>query len=97
MKVINKRIIDFLKPQIIYVPLEFEGKELELLVKIGSYVYKNQKVIYNKYEDSYFFSSVSGYVVNITDKFIKNGKRIKCLLIENDFFLDYLWAVGLLI
>lgn len=85
MKVINKRIIDFLKPQIIYVPLEFEDKELELLVKIGSYVYKNQKVIYNKYEDSYFFSSVSGYVVNITDKFIKNGKRIKCLLIENDF------------
>ena len=86
MKVINKKIIDFLKPQIIYIPLEDDNeRELELLVKIGSYVFKNQKVIYNKYEDTYSFSSVSGYVVNIVTKFKKNGKSYKCLLIENDF------------
>ena len=86
MKVINKKIIDFLKPQIIYVPLEDDNeRELELLVKIGSYVFKNQKVIYNKYEDIYSYSSVSGYVVNIVNKFKKNGKSYKCLLIENDF------------
>ena len=86
MTVINKKIIDFLKPQIIYIPLEDDNeRELELLVKIGSYVFKNQKVIYNKYEDTYSFSSVSGYVVNIVNKFKKNGKSYKCLLIENDF------------
>ena len=74
------------KPELVYIPLENRyGNTYKYLVKEGDYVYKGQVVAINKYHNFPIHSSVSGYAVCGSNKIISNGKKIKCVVIENDF------------
>lgn len=78
------------KPELVYIPLENRyGNTYKYLVKEGDYVYKGQVVAINKYHNFPIHSSVSGYAVCGSNKIISNGKKIKCVVIENDFKEKY--------
>lgn len=78
------------KPELVYIPLEDRnGNTYKYLVKEGDYVYKGQVVAINKSYDFPIHSSVSGYAVCGSNKIISNGKKIKCVVIENDFKEKY--------
>lgn len=87
---VNKKIVEYIKPQVIYVPLESKtGVKYTHLVKEGDYVYKGSIVAINKKINFPIHSSVSGYVVAGSKKIINNGNSIKCIVIENDFKEKY--------
>ena len=82
----SKKIIDDLKIQIIYIPLESRlGYIYNPTVKPGDYVCIGTIIGKNNVSDIALTSSVSGTVVGFTDKYISNGKLVKCIVIENDF------------
>lgn len=86
----NKKIIENTKPQIIYIPLESKlGVKYTHHVKEGDYIYKGSVIAINKKINFPIHSSVSGYVVSGNKKIIINGKKIKCIVIENDFKEKY--------
>lgn len=86
----NKRIVEYTKPQVIYIPLESKnGVKYTHLVKEGDYVYKGSVIAINKSINFPIHSSVSGYVVSGSKKIINNGNKIKCIVIENDFKEKY--------
>ena len=62
---INYKIEEFLKPQLIYIPL----KNNKLLIKNGDYVYKGDIVALENETNFPIYSSVSGNVTNIVSKF----------------------------
>lgn len=87
---IDYNIEKYSKPELVYIPLENKnGKTYKHLVKEGEYVYKGQVVAINKDNNFPIHSSVSGYAVCGTNKIISNGKKIKCVVIENDFKEKY--------
>ena len=87
---IDYNIEMYIKPEFVYVPLENKnGTTYKYLVKEGDYVYKGMIVAINKDNNFPVHSSVSGYAVCGTNKLISNGKRIKCVVIENDFKEKY--------
>lgn len=87
---INKKITEYIKPQIIYIPLEDKnGVKYAHNVKEGDYIYKGEVVAVNKELDFPIHSSVSGYVVAGNKKIINNGRKIKCIVVENDFKEKY--------
>lgn len=91
----SKKIIDDLKLQIIYMPLESTlGYKYTPTVKTGDYVCIGEKIGVNKIADLALKSSVSGTVVGIKKKYIKNGKEVDCIAIENDFKERYLNKTG---
>lgn len=91
----SKKIIDDLKLQIIYMPLESNlGYTYKPLVKAGDYVCAGEKIGENKLADLTLKSSVSGTVVGLENKYIANGKLVKCIVIENDFKEKYLNKPG---
>ena len=91
----EKDIQEYIKPQIIYVPLESKnGVTYKHLVKEGDYVFKGDVVAINESINFPLHSSISGYVVRGTTKIINNGKRIKCVAIENDFKEKYRDKIG---
>ena len=74
---INKKITEYIKPQIIYIPLESKnGVEYSHNVKEGDYIYKGEVVAVNKDINFPIHSSVSGYVVAGSHKIINNGRII---------------------
>lgn len=82
----TKKIIDDVKIQIIYVPLESKlGYTYKPQVKVGDYVCIDDTLATNISTDFSIKSSVSGTVVGIEKKYISNGKLVDCLVIENDF------------
>ena len=92
---LKKDIHEYIKPQIIYVPLENKnGVTYKHLVKEGDYVFKGDVVAVNESIDFPLHSSVSGYVVTGTKKVMNNGKKIKCIAIENDFKEKYRDKIG---
>ena len=92
---LNKEINEYIKPQVIYVPLENKsGVTYRHLVKQGDYVFKGDVVAVNDNIDFPLHSSVSGYVITGTKKILNNGKRIKCVTIENDFKEKYRDKIG---
>ena len=91
----NKKIIDDLKLQIIYMPLESTlGYKYSPIVKVGEYVYVGQTLAVNKVADLSLKSSASGTIVGIEEKYIANGNLVKCFVIENDFKEKHINKVG---
>lgn len=92
---LGKEIQEYIKPQIIYVPLENKFDiNYKHLVKQGDYVFKGDVVAINESIDFPLHSSVSGYAITGTKKIMNNGKKIKCVVIENDFKEKYRDKIG---
>ena len=91
----HKKIQEYIKPQIIYVPLENKnGVTYKHFVKEGDYVFKGDVVAINESIDFPLHSSVSGYAITGTKKIMNNGKKIKCIVVENDFKEKYREKIG---
>lgn len=87
---IDYNIEMYTKPETIYVPLENKNAvTYKHLVKEGDYVYKGQVVAVNEEINFPIHSSVSGYAAFGTNKIIGNGKKIKCVVVKNDFKEKY--------
>lgn len=87
---INYDIEKYIKPEEIYVPLENKnGNVYKHLVKEGDYIHKGQAIAVNEKIDFPIHSSVSGYATIGTKKLIGNGKKIKCVVVKNDFKEKY--------
>lgn len=86
-KLTNEHLITYNKPKKIYIPL-ISGNDtnITILVKKGEYVYKGS--IIGKRKGDFripIHSSVSGTVLDFEERTCFNGKKIKCVVIENDF------------
>ena len=91
----GKKIIDDLKIQIVYIPLESKlGYKYDSLVNVGDYVCIGQKIGKNKTSDIPLLATVSGTVVGFKKEYISTGKEVKTIVIENDFKEKYLDKVG---
>lgn len=87
---IDYDIKKYIKPHFVYIPLESKnGNVMKYLVKEGEYVYKGSVVGIDEKNNFPIHSSVSGYAVCGSNKIISNGKKIKCVVIENDFKEKY--------
>lgn len=77
----------YINPDIVYIPLiNGDDEELTITVKKDDYVYKDMMVAKTKGENRIpIVSSISGTVIGIGDKTYLNGKKVKCLIIKNDF------------
>lgn len=82
--IINK-IDNYLKPELIYIPLEENNITYEHIVKEGDYIYKGDIVAVNKELNLKKYSSVSGYALYGSNKTINTGKKVRCIVIENDY------------
>ena len=91
----NKKIIDDLGIQIMYIPLESRmGYTYQETVRPGDYVCIGSILGKNPIAEIPLLSSVSGTVVGFEEKYISNNKLAKCIVIENDFKEKYLDKVG---
>lgn len=91
----NKKIIDDLEIQIIYIPLESKmGYKYKLKVNVGDYVCIDDVIGINPVTDLVLKSSVSGTIVGLEKKYISSGKIVDCLVIENDFKEKYRNKLG---
>lgn len=91
----TKKIVDDLKIQIIYIPLESTlGYKYKLKAKVGDYVCIDDVIGINIATDLVIKSSVSGTIVGLEKKYISNGKLVDCVVIENDFKEKYRNKVG---
>lgn len=91
----NKKIVDDLKIQIIYIPLESAlGYTYKPQVQVGDYVCIDDVIGINVSTDLVLKSSVSGTIVGIEKKYISNGKLVDCFVIENDFKEKYRNKLG---
>lgn len=87
---INYDIEKYIKPEEIYVPLENKnGVTYKHLVKEGDYIYKGAVVAINEEIDFPIHCSVSGYAAFGSNKLIGNGKKVKCVVVKNDFKEKY--------
>lgn len=87
---INYKIEEFLKPQLIYIPL----KNNKLLIKNGDYVYKGDIVALENETNFPIHSSVSGNVTDVVSKFDLEGNQSNYIVIENDFKEKYKNKLG---
>lgn len=91
----SKKVIDDLKIQIVYLPLENKmGYKYDSTVSVGDYVCIGQVLGTNSISDLPLLSSVSGTVVGFSKKYISSGKLVDTIVIENDFKEKYLNKVG---
>ena len=91
----SKKIIDDIKIQIIYIPLESTlGYKYKLKAKVGDYVCIDDVIGVNIATDLTLKSSVSGTIVGLEKKYISNGKLVDCVVIENDFKEKYRNKLG---
>ena len=92
---VKKEMLEFIKPQKIYIPLENKsGIKYKKLVNVGDYVFKGQVVAMNESIDFPIHSSVSGYVVENESNELNTGKKVECIAIENDFKEKYQEKLG---
>ena len=82
----SKKIIDDVKMQIIYIPLESSyGYKYIPKANVGDYVHIDDILGINPDANFQLKSTVSGTIVGIDKKYISNGKLVDCFVIENDF------------
>ena len=84
---IKEKIGVYNKMKYVYIPL-ISGNDtnITISVKKGDYVYKG--TIIGKRKGNFripIHSSVSGTVIDYEEKYTSSGKKIKCVVIENDF------------
>ena len=92
---VTDKIIDDLPIQITYIPLESRmGYSYKCNVKIGDYVCIGSVIGTNPIAEIPLISTTSGKVVAFEDKYLSNGKLVKCVVIENDFKEKMLDKVG---
>lgn len=86
-KLTNDELIIYNKPKIVYIPLiSGEDTDITILANKGEYVYKGSIVGKRKGDFRIpIHSSVSGTVLDFEEKTCFNGKKVKCVVIENDF------------
>lgn len=75
----NNKLINFLNPDYIYVPIKGDYK---LKIKNHNYVSLNDVLLEN--DKNIIYSSVSGIVEGLSDMIV-DGKTMKTIVIENDF------------
>lgn len=91
----SKKIIDDLKIQIVYIPLETKiGIKYDMTISIGDYVCIGSVIGKSISTDMPLLSTVSGVVVGTKKKYISTGKEVECIIIENDFKERYLNKTG---
>ena len=91
----SKKIIDDVNIQVIYVPLTSKmGYTYKETVKPGDYVCIGSVIGKNSIAEIPLLSTVSGTVVGYEDKYISNGQKSKCIVIENDFKEKYVDIFG---
>lgn len=84
-KSIQRKLSIYNKPDKVYIPLINE-ENITVLVKRDDYVFKGSIICKRKGTfRTPIFSSVSGKVINFEEHTIFNGKKVKCVVIENDF------------
>lgn len=78
---------EYLAPKKIYIPLVIHCDDnITVLVKKGDYVYKGDMVAKSKGNfRTPIHASISGTVLDYEEKYYLNGKKVKCIVIENDF------------
>ncbi len=83
----NKRIGFYNKPNFVYIPLiSGNDEDITITVKKGDYVYKGSVIGRRKGNFKIpINSSISGTVIDYVQKTYSNGKKVKCVVIENDF------------
>lgn len=84
---IKEKIGVYNKMKYVYIPL-ISGNDTNITVSVkkGDYVYKGS--IVGKRKGNFripIHSSVSGTVIDYEEKYVSNGKKVKCVVIENDF------------
>lgn len=94
LRIINKKeislkseMINFLNPNNVFIPLII-GTEtnISVFVKKGDYVYKGNLLGKSQGKFSLpILASVSGTVIGFEKKYYLNGKKVKCIVIKNDF------------
>ena len=91
----NKKVINDVAIQVVYIPLESKmGYSYKTTIKPGDYVCIGTVLGKNPIVDVPLISSVSGTVVGFEDNYISNGKKVRCIVIENDFKDKYLDKIG---
>lgn len=84
---IKDKIGIYNKMKYVYIPL-ISGNDtnITVAVKKGDYVYKGSVIAKRKGNLRIpIHSSVSGTVVDYEEKYCSNGKKVKCIVIENDY------------
>ena len=90
-----KKINEDEKMQIIYIPLESKiGYKYDPCIKVMDYVCIGSVLGHSSVCDIPLISTVSGVIVGFQEKYISNGKKVNCVVIENDFKEKYLNKVG---
>lgn len=86
-KLTDDELIIYNKPKKVYIPLvSGDDTDITILVNKGEYVYKGSIVGKRKGDFRIpIHSSVSGTVLDFEEKTCFNGKKVKCVVIENDF------------
>jgi len=84
---IKNKLNVYNKPSKVYIPLiSSNDEDITVLVKKDDYVFKGS--IIGKRKGNFktpIFSSVSGKVIDFEERTIHSGKKVKCVVIENDF------------
>ena len=82
----KEKIIDDVTIQIMYIPLVSKmGYTYKEMVKPGNHVTIGDVIGKNSIAEIPLISTISGTVIGFEDKYISNGKLVKCIAIENDF------------
>ena len=91
----TKKVVTDLAIQVIYIPLESRmGYSYKETVKPGDYVSIGTTIGKNAIAEIPLTSTVSGTVIGFENKYLSNGKLVKCVVIENDFKEKYQDKVG---
>lgn len=91
----GKKIVTDIDIQVIYIPLENRmGYKYKACVRAGEYVCIGSVLGENAMLEIPLMSSVSGTVVGFQEMYIATGKKVRCVVIENDFKEKYKDKIG---
>lgn len=81
-KNLDVEVKEYLNPEYVYYSID----NCECLKQQGDYVFLGEKILFDKINDIFIHSSVSGYIEEgFEEMFTKNNKLANCLKIKNDY------------